>query len=248
MLENIKSTYFFKTIFSYIEEKTKLKIIKCNKNLQQKLKINIINYKFLSQRFIIYETKSKVKEYNYDGELIYEGEYLNGKRSGKGNEFFLDELVFEGEYLNGKRNGKGKIYENGKLIFEGEYIKGKLINDNFDKNGKIITKCKDGEITQIYDFRGKLIFEGEFLNGEKNGKGKEYNNYGKLIFEGEYKNNKRNGIGKRYYKEQLIFEGIYINGKRNGKGKEYDNNGSLIFEGEYLNDNRWSGKGCKWIR
>ena len=33
--------------------------------------------------------------------------------------------IFEGEYLNGERNGKGKEYENGKLIFEGYYIKGK---------------------------------------------------------------------------------------------------------------------------
>ena len=24
------------------------------------------------------------KEYNYDGNLIYDGEYLNGKRNGKG--------------------------------------------------------------------------------------------------------------------------------------------------------------------
>ena len=41
------------------------------------------------------------------------------------------ELEFEGEYLNGQRNGKGKEYYNNKLIFEGEYlydykIKGKL--------------------------------------------------------------------------------------------------------------------------
>ena len=34
-------------------------------------------------------------------------------------------LIFEGEYLNGKRNGKGKEYnKEGKLIFEGEYLNG----------------------------------------------------------------------------------------------------------------------------
>jgi len=32
-------------------------------------------------------------------------------------------IIFEGEYLNGKRNGKGKeYYNNGKLQFEGEYL------------------------------------------------------------------------------------------------------------------------------
>ena len=31
-------------------------------------------------------------------------------------------LIFEGEYLNDKRNGKGKKYDyDGELIFEGEY-------------------------------------------------------------------------------------------------------------------------------
>ena len=38
----------------------------------------------------------------------------------------LNDLIFEGEYLNGKRNGKGKEYNSeGKLIFEGEYLNGK---------------------------------------------------------------------------------------------------------------------------
>ena len=32
-------------------------------------------------------------------------------------------VEFEGEYLNGKRHGKGKeYYDNGKLKFEGEYL------------------------------------------------------------------------------------------------------------------------------
>jgi len=38
----------------------------------------------------------------------------------------LYELLFEGEYLNGKRwNGKGKEYDSdGKLLFKGEYSNG----------------------------------------------------------------------------------------------------------------------------
>ena len=71
--------------------------------------------------------KWKIKEIYYNGKLIFEGEYLNGKRNGKGKEYNDNgKLIFEGEYLNGKRNGKGKEYDNnGKLIFEGEYLNGK---------------------------------------------------------------------------------------------------------------------------
>ena len=65
----------------------------------------------------------KVKEYKYC-RLIFDGEYLNGKKNGKGKEYFLDGyLKFEGDYLDGKRNGFGKEYnEYGDLIFDGTYI------------------------------------------------------------------------------------------------------------------------------
>ena len=46
----------------------------------------------------------KVKQYDYKGRLIFEGEYLNGKRwNGKGKEYLNDVLMYEGEYLNGKK-------------------------------------------------------------------------------------------------------------------------------------------------
>ena len=56
--------------------------------------------------------------------LLFKGEYLNGKRNGKGKEYdIVGELEFEGEFLNGERNGKGKeYYDNNELKFEGEYM------------------------------------------------------------------------------------------------------------------------------
>ena len=43
--------------------------------------------------------------------MIFEGEYLNGIRNGKGKDYYKNgKLEFEGEYLNGKRNGSGKEY------------------------------------------------------------------------------------------------------------------------------------------
>ena len=65
------------------------------------------------------------KGYDNKGNLEYE--IKNGK--GHIKEYFDDDeddkLLFEGEYLNGERNGKGKeYYDNGNLKFEGEYLKG----------------------------------------------------------------------------------------------------------------------------
>ena len=46
-------------------------------------------------------------EYNDNGDLIYEGDYLNNKRNGQGKEYIENKIIFEGEYLKGK-NGMEK--------------------------------------------------------------------------------------------------------------------------------------------
>ena len=243
LIENMKSKDIIKILFSHLDEKIKLKTIKYNKKLQNMIDINLINYKFFSGRYIEYETKYEGKEYNgFNNNLIFEGEYLNGERNGKGKEYYNDrKLFFEGEYSKGKRNGKGKEYDdNGKLIFEGEYLNGQrnakgkeyneygklLFEGEYEKGKKISGKMYDlkeniyidlekvkGLIEEYYPDT-KILYECEYSNGERNGKGKEYNN-GKLIFEGEYKNDKRNGIGKEYnYNGQIKFEGKYINDRK----------------------------------
>ena len=130
MLKRIKSIFFSRMIFSYIDENIKLNIIKYNKNLQTLINVNIINYKILSKRIIIKEiTKEKEiwKIYNsMNNNLIFEGDYLNGigkEYNDKGK------VLYEGEYLNGKKNGKGKIYySDGKLLYEGEFLNDKKWN------------------------------------------------------------------------------------------------------------------------
>ena len=142
----------------------------------------------------------------------------------KGKEFYFDgTLEYEGVYLyNKKWEGKG-YDEKGNIIYE-------LTNGN-------------GKIREYY--KRWLIFEGEYLNGNRNGKGKEYNDDGNVLFEGEYLNGKRNGEGKEYnYNGQLLFEGEYKNDKKwNGKIKEYYFSGLVEFEGIYLNNKKWEGKG-----
>jgi len=257
---SVKSKYIRIIIFSFLNEKNKLDLIKYNLKLQKILEIDINTYKEKSQSIKIGKNDGYCRIYDlYTMALKLEGEYKNGKKNGKGKEFYkshefsYDEiikstLIFEGEYLNGKRNGKGKEYYNdGKLKFEGEYINGKISKG----------------IIYIYDC-DRLIFNGEFSNGEKNGLGKEYYNNGKIKFEGEFLNGKKwNGIiynnynndfmyeiknGNGYIKEydeegNLLFEGEYINGDK--KGKEYMIKKywikELIFEGYYLNDEKWTG-------
>ena len=182
MLKNIKSSYFSIIILSFLDEKVKLQLIKYNKSLQKKLDIKIINYQFFSGKYIIYESKIRGKEYyGYFDKLIYDGEYLKGKRYRKGTEYDLNgTVIFEGEYLNGLKQGQGKEYNHfGELMFEGEYSKDKTWKGKvFNGNGIIIYQLDNTgkNIIKLYK-KGRLIFEGEYLNG----KGKEYDDYGKLM-------------------------------------------------------------------
>ena len=68
------------------------------------------------------------KLYNDYGKLIFEGNFFNGLKYGRGKEYdsYCQKLIFEGEYSNGKRNGRGKEYNSSnRIIYEGEYLNGR---------------------------------------------------------------------------------------------------------------------------
>ena len=161
----------------------------------------------MEAEFLNGEAYRKVKEYNEDGKLKFEGEYLNDKKNGKGKEYKDGKLIFEGEYLYGFRL-RGKFYIKERLEYEGEYLFDKKYNGNgYDENDNIIYELKNGtgKVKEYDDIDNELIFEGEYLNGKRNGKGKEY-----TIF---------TDIGG----SELIYEGEYLNGLRRGKGIEKGN-------------------------
>ena len=182
MLKQIKSLLILKKLFNHLFIDAKLRLLRYNKNFQNILNITIIDFRNLSKTFIIIERAGYGKEYDsYNDELLYEGEFINGKRNGKWKEYDgIGRLRYEGEYLNGKRNGKGKEYTFG-YIYEGEFLDDK-------RNGK-------GKIYNKYE-NNKLYYEGEFFNDKYHGKGKKYDNFGKLEYEGDFLNDKKNGKGK----------------------------------------------------
>ena len=247
MLKNVKSRYILAMIFEYIKYKKKLNIIKYNNYIQARININLMNYKLLSGRYVIYQSDKKGKEYDsYTDKLIYEGYYLNGERNGKGKEYDeYGKLKFEGEYIKGKRNGEGKEYNYGALIFEGKYLNGKKngIGKEFYSKGFLLFNEDDLSqkrlfpltINEFYSIN-KIKYYGEYLNGKKwNGIG--FDKFNNIIY--ELKDGK--GFVKEYDEHNiLLFEGNFLNGERNGKGKEYNTDGKLIFEGEYLNGKKWN--------
>ena len=82
---------------------------------------------------------------------VYEGKYLDGKRSGKGKLTWVSGNVYEGDYLNGVRTGKGKFTYADGTIYEGDFLDGKHHGKGkyTDKDGTIY----EGDITMILSQR-----------------------------------------------------------------------------------------------
>ena len=214
-----------------------------------------IEYKCFTNKIIYFGQISKFnniiikhgkgKEYYYNGQLKYEGDYSNDLKHGKGKKYFDDgQLQYEGNYSNDLKHGKGKeYYKNGQMAYDGDYSnslghgKGKF----YYENGKLgydgdYSNCKYHGKGKDYLQNGKLRYDGDYLNDNSHGKGKLYLENGKLHYDGEFSNNEGHGKGKFYYEnEKLHYDGNYSNGKFHGEGKSYYENGKIKYDGDHSN-------------
>lgn len=62
---------------------------------------------------------------SYHNGDAYEGEFLYGKRQGKGVYFWKDGSRYEGNFENDKMSGKGKRYYSKGNVYEGDFLEGK---------------------------------------------------------------------------------------------------------------------------
>ena len=77
--------------------------------------------------------------------MIFEGEFKDGKKYGKGYEYYYNkELSLDEEYLNWEKTEENKNnYFKGNLKFEGEYFKGKIISGKgYDIYANLILNIK----------------------------------------------------------------------------------------------------------
>ena len=164
------------------------------------------------------------KIYYESGVIKFSGEFFNGEKNGKGEEYNKEGiLIYKGEFYKGLRHGEGKEYDsNGKLLYIGKYVKG--------------TRDIYGE---EYDNNSKLLYKGEYIKGKRHGKGTLFNK-GKIVFKGEFQFGwKIKGtIYKYFYNERIKFIGDYLKNNITGKGTEYNLNGEKIFEGDFAEGER----------
>ena len=129
------------------------------------------------ESFLNGQSEGLFTEYDENGKIIIEGEYVDGLEEGLWK-YQLGDHREEGTYRGGMRNGEWKyFYDDGKLAFQGSFI-----DDN--PNGRHIWYWPDG----------KKKDEGEFINGMKTGDWIQYNQDGTTFLVISY----QNGIEKKY--------------------------------------------------
>lgn len=113
------------------------------------------------------ESNNLTKHFDKNGNLISEGNYIEGKKNGLWKYYQEDwdgKLELEERYLNGNREGLSITY----------HQNGKISDEMFFKND-----CGNGTCNRFNE-KGILIESGNYLNGLYHGKWKYYDNSGNM--------------------------------------------------------------------
>ena len=107
--------------------------------------------------------------FDKNGNIIYEGDFVNGEKEGNGKYYYKNGEYYDGPWIKDKKHGKGIIYyPNGSILYEGEFV-----NDKREGNCKYILKDGSYYIGQCHD-------------DKHTGNGKYYSKNGDLIYDGDY--------------------------------------------------------------
>ena len=137
----------------------------------------------------------------------YTGEFLGDLRHGHGRlEFLKEGNVYEGEFIRGEMTGKGNYIWRNKQRYEGDFVKGikhgkgiYIWPDGYKYNGEYVNGIREGK--GIYKWKDGRIFEGNFKDGKPDGKGML--TYKGVTIPCEYKNGKQITDIKKSLQEQM---------------------------------------------
>ena len=152
---------------------------------------------------------------------FYEGDYVDGLKSGFGTYYYKNGDRYTGNYKEGKKHGQGKFKWKSGDLYEGEYL-----NDLKHGKGK-------------YFFPSGNVYEGDWLKGNRTGKG--ITTFpSKDKYEGDYLNGRYHGIGTYYdyYQGKYLGKivGEWVDGYLNGKGVKFNQNDERYDEGIFENN------------
>ena len=187
--------------------------------------------------------------FDKNNNIKFNGNYKNNKKNGYGiyNE---GNMRYEGYFVDNKFDGEGKIFRDNRLLYAGELKEGKMngFGTLYDNKGNIkyighfINNEKYGE-EETENFENDCYYIGNFVNNKKNGHGKIFNNKNEIIFDGEFMNDKKNGYGTEYFRDfDLYIKGNIKDGEFHGFVEIYFIENNYKYGEGYFNNGKIEGK------
>ena len=156
--------------------------------------------------------QGKGTEYDEEGLLIYEGNFVDGLRSGNGKLYEAGVLVYEGEFSGGEINGTGTAYVDGVKRYQGAFVNG----------------LYEGEGTSYYA-SGAKAYSGSFAAGLYEGEGTEYDEEEQVRYKGSFASGLYEGEGVLYGEDgEVYYKGSFAKGLYDGSGVIYLSDGDQI--------------------
>ncbi|CAI8597061.1 unnamed protein product [Vicia faba] len=201
---------------------------------------------------------------------VYFGEFKSKVFHGKGKYTWSNGTIYEGDWVDGKKSGKGRIIWPCRKKFKGEVSKNDCLGNEAEKNrcvyiGNWKNNKKDGRgtvkwacgdvldgcwsngvlMSGVCRFANGDIYTGGFKNSFFHGKGESTGSNDVIIYEGDWVNGKITGKGLLTWPSGTNYEAKFSRSCPRGNGTYTWKDGS-IFNGNWK-DNKKSGKGVmKW--
>lgn len=160
----------------------------------------------------------------YEGSLAF-----GGRPNGPGVMTWPTGSQYKGDWVNGRRTGKGEYFEAGKLVYAGEW-------HNDLQNGKGVEHSEEGVYAGSFSFglrsgygelryRNGDVFSGAFQNNRIHGTGTLKYAVGGA-YRGQFKDGQFHGSGDMTYPGGSRYMGEWSKGERHGSGVFYYSNGN----------------------
>jgi hypothetical protein len=146
---------------------------------------------------------------------VYQGEYVEGRRHGRGTMSYTCGEVYEGEWREGRPQGDCRYSWPSGLVFEGEWQRDIVIEG---QNMEAQAYSEQGEDTRRYEHEfGDGTYRGEIEGGARHGLGTIFLQNG-AHYTGQWHRNKKHGQGTYTFKIGTKYVGEFRNDKMRGQG------------------------------
>lgn len=180
---------------------------------------------------------------------FFEGQWVNDKANGYGRLIHFDGDVYEGQWKDDQANGFGIYIHNAGGKYEGDWVNDKqhgygreIWPDGTEYKGEFVNGIKQGK--GVFTWSNGCIYEGDFIHNNIEGYGTHKWKDGRQ-YKGQWKNNKMNGRGIFTWPDGRFYEGHYKDDKKSGYGIYIWNDGKK-YSGEWL-DGRQNGFGIIYL-